>query len=228
MLLGELKMILIINRSKRDAKNLAEMFYLMGIIAHGATPTEALSEISLQYKVAIIMSPSVLPDKEDYVSRLRSYAKIPIIAMTDEPSGHDIDIFDLIIKKSTYGSKIIETIRRYCESIGIEPPGKYRLDGINASAQSKTPTYLFSELPLTRTELMVLRTLIITYPRRTPASEILKYAFRQSRAPELSNVRTHISVINRKFREKIGKNLIGYIDGRGYIILTPSVINGEI
>lgn len=221
-------MILVINKSKRDAKSLAEMFYLMGILSRGVTPTEALSEISLQYKVAIVMSPELLPDKEDFLVRLRSYAEIPIILMTDEPDGRDEHLFDLIIKRSSYGSKVIEQIRRYCQTAGIEPPGTYYLDGINASATSRIPTFLFSELPLTRTELMLLRTLIKTYPRRVSASEILKYAFRQNRVPDISNVRTHISMINKKFNLINGKNLIGFNDGKGYIILTPKVENGEI
>ena len=221
-------MILIINRTKRDAVSLAEMFYLMGVLAHGVTPSEALSEISLQYKVALIMSPESLPDKADFTARLRSYANIPIIAMTDTPDTRDSHIFNLIIKRSTYASKILEHIRRFTEDIGIQPPGSYLLDGIKAYAASKTPTFVHSEFPLTKTETMVLRTLIKTYPRRVSATEILKYAFRQSRIPDISNVRTHISIINKKFRKLRGENLIAFEEGRGYVILTPSVINGEI
>ncbi len=221
-------MILIINRTKRDAVNLAEMFYLMGILAHGATPIEALSEISLQYKVALVVSPETLADRADFVSRLRSYANIPIIALTDTSDVRDGKIFDFILKRSSYGSKIIESIRRFCESAGIQPPGAYSLDGIKASAASKVPTFIHSELPLTKTETMVLRTLIKTYPRRVPASEVLKYAFRQSRLPDISNVRTHISVINKKFRAMRGENLIAFEEGRGYVILTPDVLSGEI
>ena len=221
-------MILIINRSKRDAVNLADMFYLMGILAHGVTPSEALSEISLQYKVALIVSPEALCDRSDFVSRLRSYASIPVIALTDSADGRDGRIFDLVLKRNSYGSKIIESIRSFCESVGIQPPGTYSLEGIKASAVSKTPTFIHHELPLTKTETMVLRTLIKTYPRRVSAFEILKYAFRQSRLPDISNVRTHISVINKKFRAIQGENLIGFEEGRGYVILTPDVLKGEI
>jgi DNA-binding response OmpR family regulator len=148
--------------------------------------------------------------------------------MTDTPDIRDPRVFDLIIKRSTYASKILEHIRRYCESVGIQPPGSYSLDGIKAFAASKTPTFVHSELPLTKTETMILRTLIKTYPRRVGASEILKYAFRQSRIPDISNVRTHISVINKKFRGLRGENLITFEEGRGYVILTPAVISGEI
>jgi DNA-binding response OmpR family regulator len=148
--------------------------------------------------------------------------------MTDEPDERDRLIFDLILKRSTYCSKILENIRRYFESVDKEPPGTYRLDGIKASAISRQPSFLHYTLPLTKTETMILRTLIKTYPRRVGASEILKYAFRQSRIPDISNVRTHISVINRKYREMRGENLIAFDPGRGYIILTPSVINGEL
>lgn len=218
-------MILIINRSKRDAIRLAEMFYLMGVLAHGATPSEALSEISIQYKIALIMSPSTLPDKCDYAARLRSYVTIPIAVMTDEPDERDARTFDLILKQSTYAARLIDAIRRFCEERDIAPPGTYRLDGIRACAESKVPTFLHSALPLTKTETMVLRTLIKAYPRPIGAAEILKYAFRQSRYPDVSNVRTHISLINRKYRELRGENLIAFLDGEGYVILTPAMIN---
>ena len=218
-------MILIINRSKRDAISLAEMFYLMGILAYGATPSEALSEISLQYKIAIVMSPSTLPDKCDYAARLRSYASIPIAVMTDEPDERDTRTFDLILKQSTYAARLMDTVRSFFEARNTDPPGTYRLDGIRACAESKVPTFLHSALPLTKTETMVLRILIKAYPRPIRAAEILKYAFRQSRYPDVSNVRTHVSLINRKYRELRGENLITFLDGEGYVILTPSIIN---
>ena len=94
-------MILVIDRSRRDAKSLAEMFYIMGILSRGVTPSEALSEISLEYKLAIITEPSRLPDKESYLEKLKSYAKIPVIALTDNPDARDEKLFDLIIRKSS-------------------------------------------------------------------------------------------------------------------------------
>ena len=78
-------MILIINKSKKNARALSDMFYFMGVLSLGVTPKEALSEISPIYKAVIIENPDMLADKEDFVSRLRSYANIPIFAITMPP-----------------------------------------------------------------------------------------------------------------------------------------------
>ena len=88
----------------------------------------------------------------------------------------------------------------------------------------KTPLYFGKPLPLTKTEAMILKTLIVTYPRPTSAKEVLKYAFKQNKTPEASNIRTHISVINKKFRAVAERNLIALTVGEGYVILTPELM----
>ncbi len=221
-------MILVINRSKKAARNLAETFYYMGIVAYGTTPSEALSEISLRYSAVIVMNPSALADKDDYVARLRSYARIPVFAMTDEPDEKDNIIFDKVMKMSTYASVVIDKIGDYCDENKLRIPGVYKLAGLDLSFFLNTPTYMFTALSLTKTELMLLRTLIRTYPQPTDAKEILKYAFRQSRLPDPANVRTHISVINKKFRAISKRNLITLTVGEGYRILTPEIIDALI
>ena len=214
-------MILVINKSKKDARSLAEMFYIMGVIAYPVTPSEALSEISLLYSAAVVMNPSLLADKEDYVVRLRSYASVPIFAFCDEPDSADRIIFDGILKPTSYASSIFTAISSCNDSRGLRAPGIYRLSGIDASYALKTPIYFGKPLPLTKTEAMILRTLIRTYPYPMGAKDILKYAFRQGKTPEASNIRTHISVINRKYREITERNLITSTPHSGYLILTP-------
>ena len=76
-------MILVINRRRRDAVSVSEMFHYMGLISKAVTPNEALCEISIQYRAVILMEPTTLADPIDYVKRLRSYAKIPIFAISD-------------------------------------------------------------------------------------------------------------------------------------------------
>ena len=207
-------MILIINKSKKEARGLSDMFYYMGILAYGVTPAEALSEISPIYRAIILMSPDNLPDKEDYVARLRSYAQIPIFAMTASHDNHDVILFDEVIKKGTYASYIYKSICDYSYKYGTKLPGSYQLSGINASCDNIAPLYFFKALPFTKTETMILRTLIRTYPQPTSAKEILKYAFRPSKIPDISNIRTHISIMNKKFRDVTGRNMRAYI---GYI-----------
>ena len=104
------------------------------------------------------------------------------------------------------------------------PPGNYELAGFNASINLAHPKYLYKALPFTKSETMILRVLIRTYPLPTAAKTILKYAFRQSRTPDIANVRTHISVMNKKFREIANRNVITFSMQEGYKILTPEIL----
>ncbi len=217
-------MILIISKSRKDARSLAEMFHIMGVIAYAATPSEALSEISLTYSAAIVMNPSLLPAKDEYVVRLRRYASIPIFAYSDTEAEDDRLIFDGIIKSTSYASSALLAVSEHNIGCDIKAPGVYKLAGIDASAALPLPLYFERPLPLTKTEAMILRTLIVSYPNPMGAKEILKYAFRQTRTPEIANIRTHISVINKKFREISGRNLIALSVGEGYVVLTPELI----
>ena len=217
-------MILIINKSKKDARGLSDMFYFMGVLTSATTPHEALSEISTNYRAAIIMNPDTLADKEDFVKRLRSYADIPLFAITKYPDSTDKILFDGIIKNALFASKIYRCIIEYTESHALRNPGSYKLAGINASVNLYVPMYFNRGLPFTKTETMILRTLIKNYPTPTTAKDILKYAFRQTRLPDVSNVRTHISVMNKKYRKITSRNIITLSHGKGYVILTPELM----
>ena len=221
-------MILIINKSRRDARALAEMFRIMGVLAFGTTPSEALSEISNRFSATIIMNPDTLADKEDYASRKRSYANVPIFSISDNSKYEDSLIFDGIINCGSYASRILDYLTNYAENKDIKSPGAYKLARIDASAHLGTPLYFNRALPFTKTETMILRALITAYPTPSVAKEILKYAFRQTRLPEPSNIRTHISVMNKKFREITDRNLITLTPGLGYRILTTEIIEATI
>ena len=58
--------------------------------------------------------------------------------------------------------------------------------------------------------------------------DILRYAYRESKYPEVSNIRTHISIINKKFRNLSNRNLIEMTFGTGYRILTPEVASALV
>lgn len=218
------EMILIINKSKKDARGLCDMFYFMGILTAATTPHEALSEISTNYRAAVIVNPDTLADKEDFVRRIRSYADIPLFAITKHPDSLDELLFERIIKNSSYAAKIYRYICEYTDANGFRTPGSYKLAGINASINLYAPMYFNKTLPFTKTETMILRTLIKNYPTPTSSKDILKYAFRQTRVPDISNVRTHISVMNKKYRKITSRNIITLVAGKGYLILTPEVI----
>ena len=216
-------MILIINKSKKEAQRLSEMFYFMGVVSYALTPSEALAEISTVYSAVIVMNPNALADKEDYIYRLRSYANLPTFAISDTIDSIDSIIFDGVIKGSSYASRILSYLTNFCVERGLKPPGTYKLAGIDASVHLTTPTYFNRALTYTKTELMILRTLITTYPTPTKAQLILKYAFKPTRKPELSSIRTHISVMNKKFRDIAERNMIVLTPSEGYRILTPEI-----
>jgi hypothetical protein len=56
------------------------------------------------------------------------------------------------------------------------------------------------------------------------AKSIVKYAYKPGKKPEIASIRTHISVMNRKFREITGKNLFVGIEKEGYVVSTPEIL----
>lgn len=221
-------MVLIVNRRRRDANAVSEIFHFMGILSHAATPTEALSEISLLYRAVIVMEPDTLPDAPDFVRRLKSYAPcVPIFGVSDSIEEFKYkDIFDGRFKFSIYSSILAYKMAEHCKERGLPYIGDYRVAGINANCDKNFVTYFDKALPYTKTEAMILRFLIRAYPLPMSSDKILKYSFRPSRSPEASSIRTHISVINKKFREACGKSIIKMIPSQGYVIATPETANG--
>ena len=127
-------MILIIDKSKKNANDLANMLYYMGILATARTPSEALSEISTAYRAVVISNPDMLADKVDYIKRLRSYASgIPTFAISPSKDECDMAIFDEVFPSGMYGAKLLSRIFEYAEEFNLKPPGVYRLCGIDCS-----------------------------------------------------------------------------------------------
>lgn len=216
-------MLLVINRSEHDGKLIAEMFYAMGILAVNRRPADALSEISTCYSAVLVVDPDRLPDMEDYLSRLDGYCPtLPCYALCQDPTAlAGISRFRSVYEHGAYSSRLAAQMIRDCEQLGVRSIGDYRLAGINASCTHAQVCYFDAPLPLTRTEAMIVRFLIRTYPQNVPTAQLLRYAFAPTHAPGLSNVRTHICSINRKFRALTERNLISVDPGIGYRILTP-------
>lgn len=218
-------MILIIDRTKRSATTLSDMFHFMGFISHAATPTEALSEISSIYRAVVITSPSAFPDISDFMKKLRSYAQnVPAFALLSEGEERFAPLFDQCFPCSTPSSNLALNIINYTEERYLPRLGRYAIAGIDVSLEFPTPTYFMKALPFTKTEIMILRFLIRTYPNPTSAEQILKYAYRPSRTPNVSNIRTHISVMNKKFRKISNqRTLINMVPSKGYVINSPKI-----
>lgn len=214
-------MVLIISTSKRKAQIISEIFYYMGIPSYASTPAEAFSEFSVLYRAAVVLEPQELPDTESFISRLRSYAsKIPIFAISDSDT-YDKALFEDTFESSVYSSTLVERIVEYQHNRRLPLTAYYRLAGIDASCVNKHVTYFDRSLDFTKTEVMILRYLITSYPTPQSARNIIKYAYKHSKKPEIASIRTHISVMNRKFREATGKNLFLSFEKIGYVISTP-------
>ncbi len=191
----------------------------MGILAYGVAPMAALSEVSRMYSAVLVSSLVGVPDPEDYISKLRSYADIPIFALSDEYN----PLFDKCFGTNIYSSTLATSIAAYLTERGERPLGIYRLAGIDASADEARATYFDKDLGFTKTETMILRYLIKVYPTPAVAKDILKYAFRATRRPEVASVRTHISVMNKKFARISGMPLTFPSQEAGYVIATPEL-----
>ena len=217
-------MILIIGSQKKNAQAISDIFYYMGVISYAVTPTEALSDMSSLYRAALILEPESLPDVEDYLAKLRSYSsKTPVFAITDK-DGTNRFAFDGCFKNNVYSSSLIEEIVIYQKKNNLPLSAHYRLAGIDASCYLNNVTAFDDKIPFTKTETMILRYLIASYPTPVSASDIIKYAFKPTRKPEMTSIRTHISVMNKKFRDVRNKKLFMSIPKEGYVISTPEMI----
>ncbi len=214
-------MILVIDKNKKNAVSVAEMFFYMGVLTKGVAISNAFSEISNAYRAVVLLSPEAYPDAEDFIRRLRTYSFTVPIFTIGEKGNADYRNIAMSFSRSLYAAEILSKILQYTIDNKLPMPGDYKLAGLDLSCDAQTFSYFWTPFPLTKTEAMIVKYLIRTYPRQTSADEILKYAYRESRTPEASNVRTHISVINKKFRELTGRNLIDMTIGIGYNIITP-------
>jgi DNA-binding response OmpR family regulator len=216
-------MILIIHSALKKAKEAADIFYYMGIPAVAKRPKEALSEISLIYRAVLLCHPSALPSPEEYVQSLRGYSGgVPIFALCEDTEDFALfDLFDSYFKADDYSSKIFAGMRTYQAEHGLPLLGSYTLAGLCLDCDAKRASFCDMAIHFTKTEAMILRYLIRTYPECADVHHILRYAMRPGNLSEPSNIRTHIYGINRKFYEIAGRRLISSLPGEGYRIATP-------
>ena len=217
-------MILIIDTNKRRADSISDIFHYMGILSRAVTPKEAFAEISALYRAVIISDPSAFPDIKDFKEKLSAYSSAPLYSLSEIPEDDaQRDLFRMCFRESSYSSTIAASIAADLKAQGLPVIGTYRLAGIDVSCDVRA-TALDCALPFTKTELMILRYLIASYPTPQSAKKILKYAFKPGRAPDISGVRTHVSVMNKKFHQLMNKSLIISIPDKGYVVATPEIL----
>ena len=220
-------MILIVESTRKRGEALAEIFRYMGVLAYATVPKDTACELSSEYSAILIVNPTSLADTEEFVEKIKLYsADIPIFAYSEvEIPDKCKPLFAFSFSGSINSSQIAGKIIEFCKENKKQVLGKYLLSGIDASADRETPVYFDTPLPFTKTETMILRYLTVAYPVSKSSAKILKYAFKSSRAPELSCIRAHISVMNRKFRALFSRNLIESTPNEGYSIITSEKIS---
>ncbi len=216
-------MILIIHPKLKNAKQTAEIFYYMGIPAVARRPKEALSEASLIYRAVLIECPSELPCPEEYLARLSLLCgNTPIFSLCELPADKALSpLFAMSFDKDSYSSTILAKIRRMQRECGLPLLGSYSLAGLCLDCDARSPHYCDEPIAFTKTEAMILRYLIRTYPEPISVHHLLRYAMRPESLSEPASIRTHIWSINRKFEQRTGRRLIESLQGEGYRILTP-------
>lgn len=220
-------MILVIDKSQKDASVASEILYNMGLLSQAITPQRAASEVSNRYRAILITSPEALGSLEEYVTMLRKFSLgAPIFALYGEKRAFDLakastHPFDKIFYGTEISYDLIINIIRYQKSRGMRIIGNYKILGLDVSVF--TDKYSFFDIPMsfTKTETMIIRFLTVTYPTPAKAAEILKFAFKNTKCPEVSNIRTHISAINKKFSEYLNRPFISSENKVGYTVSTP-------
>lgn len=216
-------MILVIDRSLRNGNIIADIFAYMGILAHTVKPQDAASAISYRYRSAILPRPDDIIDLPDFISRYRAFAGgIPVFALHKKPKSFPYaSLFDGVYDENCLSSTVLSGMRGFCREHGRPLPGNYCLCGINASITKRAIFYYDDAFRLTKTETSILRFLIRAYPLGVSCNEMLDMLFHPSKRPEASDIRTHISSMNKKFRAFAGRTLIFMTPHVGYRILTP-------
>jgi hypothetical protein len=220
-------MLLIVSHSEKDGAAISQIFHFMGIVNLSLTPAKSFSAISNVYHAILISNPQALADEEEFVHVMR-HASLgaAVFAISDNASYAGLrrsGLYDEVFCESAFSSLMYSRINEAITARSGKPIGEYRLCGIDASCELNGVYYFGKKIKLTKTETMILRYLIATYPAKQETRNILTHAFRHGRTPEPSNVRTHISSINKKFREAFGKNIIFSSEFGGYSILTPEL-----
>ena len=211
-------MILVISKSKQNSSRYAEALNTMGYLAYGVTSALALKELSPRYKAILVFDADIIAGVDIFLKNLStSPLKIPIFAVGNV----NHENFSEIYPNTTLLSTVIKKITRYLVLNELPVIGKYKCAGFDCSSELRDVYYFDKKIILTKTEKMILRYLCRSYPLPVTAKDIIQYAIKPSHTPEPSSIRTHISKMNKKFKETISRPMIEHSEQGGYIIITP-------
>ncbi len=210
-------MILIIDKLPESAEKFADTVYYLGIPTVATSYESFKIENIADFKAILVLNPESQDNIGAYISNLRRYSlSIPIFSIYDRGRCLYENLFDGCFK-SGFLFSVFKEIENYFKENGLSSIYDYSFNGLCVSSKNSYSNYKNQKLNFTKTENMILRVLISTNRRYVSAKELLKLAFKKSRMPEASNIRAHISIMNKKFRQITGKNIIKTGElGQGY------------
>ena len=213
-------MIRIFSENINDAAAISEIFYYLGILSQ---PSDYNTEYPLSGDCrAVLMLP---PYFIGHVSALlaRIPKGTPVFAI-DRGIGDSVArVLDgegvIMLPESCPPPMLPHLIAAAQRESGASRViGDYSALSVRASNEWSYAISGKYKIPLTRTELMIVRYLCAVYPERKGSLEILKNALREGRSTEPSNIRTHISMINKKSERISGDPLLSSVPREGYCI----------
>ena len=220
-------MLLIIDKKRSDANTVSDIFKYMGIVSYGTTPENAALEFSNRHKAILFIRPELNKATEDLIKSFKTYSlDTSVFAVINnklpgtEYENSIISLFDKTFAEDTSSSKLICEIAEYQAATKRSSVGVYRIAGIDASMSNTVLQYFDIPVSLTKTETMILRFLIASYPLAKSSREILKYSFRSGKTPDPASIRTHVSSINSKFLKATQKRIISNEHSIGYSVIT--------
>ena len=213
-------MIRIFSENANDATAISEIFYYLGILSQ---PSDYNTEYPLSgdCRAVLMLPPYLIGHVSDLLSNIPNGT--PVFAIDRRVSEAAAQIFGdggVVMLPETCPPPMLPHLIAAAqrESGASRVIGDYSALGVRASNEWSYAISGKYKIPLTRTELMIVRYLCAVYPERKGSLEILKNAFREGRSTEPSNIRTHISMINKKSERISGDPLISSVPREGYCI----------
>ncbi len=218
-------MLLIADRNLSNAETLANIFYYMGILAYPVCYENIQREMSQKYHTYLLLDAEPSWGMRELIGNIRDASPRSSVfgacfcSKEPERANDPPAIFDALFRVRPLAAPLLADMTEYQRLHGKPVIGNYGIDGLNAEHFQSFIRIDGDEIALTKTELMIIRYLCCTYPESADARDILKYAFRQTSIPELANIRTHISIINRKLSSYRNAPLIRSEPRIGYRLL---------
>ncbi len=208
-------MVLIISENTSNASIWHDILHYAGIPSDFKKASN-LGSTKVPFRMGLIIENNV---EEEYLKRIkRELGNLPLFAVCEDDECEGvIGCFN----KHINAHELINECNSALYGLGRKGILEYSLFGIDASIYEIIVRYFGKRIHLTKSETLVLRTLIAAHPSVISAKDILALAFKEGRKPNVSSVRTHICSINKRFNELLGDGLICSDEG-GYKIKNPN------